>query len=50
MKISQGAYLTGLGASIEKAAVKVLPIFDLIARPAMCLNTICSTPLTWEWE
>ena len=38
----------GLTAKIEKSAVPVLPIFDLIARRrATSPSGTCSTPSTW---
>lgn len=37
----------GLCAKIDLSKVKVLPIFDLIAKRAAFPLTICSTPSTW---
>ena len=37
----------GLGAKIEKGAVRVLPIFSAIQQVAAFPSGICSTPLTW---
>ena len=37
----------GFGAKIDKSALKILPIFDLIAKQATSPKEICSTHSTW---
>lgn len=40
----------GITAVIEKKALKILPVFDIIEKPATFRKGICSTPLIWAWE
>ncbi len=39
----------GCCAKIKKSDVRVLPIFDLIAREGSVPSATCSTPSTWAW-